>query len=50
MLNLASPRRAIFSGIAGFLAAFGVMALLPEDWLAPLAGRSEEHTSELQSL
>jgi methyl-accepting chemotaxis protein len=38
MFNLASPRRAVLGGIAGFLAAFGVMALLPEGWLAPLAG------------
>ena len=38
MLNLASPRRAILSGVAGFLAAFGVMMLLPEGWLAPLVG------------
>lgn len=38
MLNLASPRRAVLGGIAGFLAAFGVMTLLPEPWLAPLAG------------
>src|SRR5688572_3682666 len=38
MLNLASPRRAVLSGIAAFLAVFGVMTLLPEGWLAPLAG------------
>ncbi len=38
MLNLASSRRAVFSGIAAFVAAFGVMTLLPEGWHAPLAG------------
>ena len=38
MLNLATPRRAVLSGIVGFLAAFGVMTLLPEGWLAPLEG------------
>ena len=38
MLNLATPRRAVLGGIAGFLAAFGIMTLLPEGWLAPLAG------------
>jgi methyl-accepting chemotaxis protein len=38
MLNLATPRRAFLGGIAGFLAAFGVMTLLPEGWLEPLAG------------
>ena len=38
MLDLATPRRAVLSGIAAFLAAFGVMTLLPEGWLAPLEG------------
>ena len=38
MFNFATPRRAVLGGIAGFLAAFGIMTLLPEGSLAPLAG------------
>lgn len=50
MLNLASPRRAVLGGIAGFIAAFGVMTLLPEDWLAPLAGSRTAITALLAAL
>jgi methyl-accepting chemotaxis protein len=50
MLNLASPRRAVLTGIAGFLAAFGVMTLLPDGWLAPLAGSRIAITTLLATL